>query len=533
MKFLRFLGLLFFCSVLFLTDAWAILGFEEKEIAYSDLLKTRVFAVLNKDGRWCDNTIHLTVYAPNSVFFTHINQLMEKLAKVIDKECPIASTLRLNGFVGEKNENSTPVYSAQSYAVDGWLIKENSPLLNNFVEIFTSFSKKPFPVSGWTPAKGYATFQKEEDKDELDEFVLQDRLGLCKIKYLSPKTSLDGWYISVQNAACTGDFLQGSAIVSVYTQNDILYQTMKGFFNNGSLVNSYELTLPFSFRKGRHEERQKAYTLVHSNADLRIYTFIESDAVLNGEYMPFESCKPFQLYFLTENEYFFTQEDILPNLISVGKSYAQTLCPTVEEVILNATYDPLLKEENIFYRLHLKRDGFSPWQTQKATSFNKAGSQINEQQDAENKKAIRMRQDYERLKTASFNEKLAFLYNRDTLDALPNFLKAAEISGQEVTGVFLIQLPENDSPSKWILWPKEALRLKNIPDIGGWILAEGTITSLPRFEKRRFGIAFHQPAGEIKILSYKSCVRPYCEEFNDPLYLLKYYYNLSEWAPAK
>ena len=402
--------------------------------------------------------------------------------------------------------------------------------VKNFVETFTSFSKKPFPVSGWTPAKGYPPVKETE---ELDEFILKDKSGVCKIKYLSPLSSLEGWYITVQNAVCAGDFLQGPAIVSIYTQNDILYQTIKGFFNNGSLVNSYELALPFSFRRGKHADRQKAYTLVHSNADLRIYTFIESDAVLNGEYMPFESCKPFRLYFLTENEYFFTQEDILPNLISVGKSYAQTLCPSVEEVILNATNDPLLRDENVFYRLHLKRDGFNPWQTQKTSSFNKASSQINERQQEDNKKAARMHKDYELLKTSSFNEKLAFLYDRKKLDALPNFLKAAELSGQEVTGVFLVQLPDTDSKGKWIVWPKEALRVENMPDMDGWMLVKGSITPLSRLEKRRAGIAFNQPAGEIKILSYKSCVRPYCAEFDDPLYLLKYYYNLSEWMPEK
>ena len=521
---------LFCCFTPVLPNAWAAPAMPEKEIAYSALLKTHVFAVLDEDGAWCGKNIRLNVYAPNRAFFSHINQLMEKLAKVIDKECPVAASLTLSGFAGAKEDTPSPVYSAQSYAVDGWLIKDNSPLLKNFVETFTSFSKKPFPVSGWTPAKGYPPVKETE---ELDEFILKDKSGVCKIKYLSPLSSLEGWYITVQNAVCAGDFLQGPAIVSIYTQNDILYQTIKGFFNNGSLVNSYELALPFSFRRGKHADRQKAYTLVHSNADLRIYTFIESDAVLNGEYMPFESCKPFRLYFLTENEYFFTQEDILPNLISVGKSYAQTLCPSVEEVILNATNDPLLRDENVFYRLHLKRDGFNPWQTQKTSSFNKASSQINERQQEDNKKAARMHKDYELLKTSSFNEKLAFLYDRKKLDALPNFLKAAELSGQEVTGVFLVQLPDTDSKGKWIVWPKEALRVENMPDMDGWMLVKGSITPLSRLEKRRAGIAFNQPAGEIKILSYKSCVRPYCAEFDDPLYLLKYYYNLSEWMPEK
>ena len=494
---------------------------KEVELAYSKLLQVKAYKVFpQEESHWCQAHLNIALRSENKEFFDSISQFLKKFSKVLDLKCPEAISATLKGYI---KDETTPIFEEKVYALDGWEITEQEKSSTSLaLQNFTQNTPATFAVNGWIP---------KEDKTKFkNEYVLKDKKGTCQISYLSPIPVPKGWYFTYSNASCDKGILEGKAVVQIYTQNDILYQTLSSNLEKG-LAQEGDLSLPFvkrSFNTITQEE--KGYVLFHSNPELKLYSLIELRApFLAGTYQPFTSCSPFKLFYLTENESLFTDETIRKNLIILAKSYANTVCPFLNEFYVYGVNSSDLKAENAFYSLHLFKNEKGEWAVK--SQVNKASLKAQNFEKEQSALDLKLQAQYDLLFQKSLREQMAALVDGKQLNDFDTLLAKAELLERPVVGTFIFKLPEEEQSRKWISSPRLPIRIENAFGKKGWGMAKLELTSLSKKEKMKAGVPIYQRGAKAKIISFHPCVKESCKEFEDLIYLLEVKYNHPTWKP--
>lgn len=363
-----------------------------------------------------------------------------------------------------------------------------------------------FSVKNWNPSLLGFSYEGEN----LDEYLVpMQNHSDCVLHYLSPVALPNDWQMVTQSGKCP---LLGYDEVTLIDDLNVGRDTLRGYFLNGFFIGTAPLKVPVTKRTSPRPGQQDLYYFLDEDAQLKVYYFGKMTSILNeqGIYPAFEVCAPFHIILLTENKALFKDERTIQNLFTVVKSYAKTICPTVSHLIFEATDDPTLQEENMFFKEELAIGGDDRWYPHPQNSFNMVKN--NNEPSVEETRLF--------IESLAASDRPAVVFGAAQMDMPIHLIKAAEITNTPVLGHFVVHVNRLiDEKTAWIDYPfvMKATGMKKT----GWFLIEADISPLPDFEKKKSGLSLKEPAAILNVLKSYSCLTEKCQEWKKTTYLLE------------
>ena len=313
-------------------------------IAYSANAGVEIFAE-TASGSWCEEVPGLKLFAAEeSAFDTPaLTKLMEKTGAVLQKECPRAKQVILDGY-----SNNTLVYQGSAAKENGW--KPEKGLLNVKVVQLQQAAvsskkaeKSPFSVREWAPVTR-KHLAKIDEKTAL-EHTIYSKDKRCAILYTSdkPASVLKKWYIEVRDNSCSEKLVYGKAEVLLFNEKKRIESVVRGYFTEGRFTGAKNWNALLLNRYGYNKNLQNISYLIDTDFDLKIYYLGYLESRRNpktGRYSAWKGCDPFVISAVTENEDLFLQNAVTDNILRTAQSFADVFCPSTKNMKFFATTVP-------------------------------------------------------------------------------------------------------------------------------------------------------------------------------------------------
>ena len=185
----------------------------------------------------------------------------------------------------------------------------------------------------------------------------------------------------------------------------------------------------------------------------------------------------------TPNKSLFNNATTIRNLFTVIKSYAQTICPQVEQIIFSATDSPSLDNSGVFFQKTFYKDASSDaWIEDSLSSFN---YELNPPKN----------------KIVSEIPVIETIVQKEPVlvNSQEHIIHISDKTNDKVLFVdkpYLMKAIQNKYTSK----------LKT-----GWYKVKANLTPMEDLEKKRTGISLNEKADIIEIISAEICNNPNCD----------------------
>ncbi|MBO5998020.1 MAG: hypothetical protein J6P93_05805 [Alphaproteobacteria bacterium] len=270
---------------------------------------------------------------------------------------------------------------------------------------------------------------------------------------------------------------KGFASVNITDDNNNLIQNLNGYFLNGFFIGSLPLNSYAIKRSAERNGTQNLFYFIDKDDNLKIQYVGKMQAHLkNNVYSHFEACYPFEILLQTQNKSLFEDDSTIKNLFTVAKSYAQTICPHVDHIVLSATDSPSLDKSGLFFQRNFYRDATTDaW----------------------------IQEDIKAVANPSMEEPVA-QYTGYTLPVPAQ--KVPETYSQE----YVIHISDKTNDKVLFVDEPHIMKAKQTDytiklKAGRYYKVKATLKPMDDLEKKRTGISLKEKADIIDIISAKSC----------------------------
>ncbi len=518
-------------------------------IAYSAKAGVEVFAE-TATGNWCEEVPSLKLFAREETAFdsSALTKLMEKTGAVIQKECPAAKQVILDGYA-----NNTLVYQGSASRGDNW--KPEKGLLNvKVVQLQraggSSGSKKsPFAVREWTPPTT-KHLAKIDEKTALEHPVYtKDRR--CAVLYTSdkPASVLKKWHIDVRDNSCAERLIYGKAQVDMYNEKGRLETTVNGYFTEGRFTGRKNWNALLLNRYGYDRNLQNMSYLIDTDFDLKIYYlgYLQSRRnARTGRYSAWKGCEPFVISAVTENEDLFLQNAVTDNILRSAQTYADVFCPSASQMKFFATTVPrgiagmdepeskksaAEDDTRLIYAVTLQKEK-GRWRAVSDKTKNLARLRELARRGEEAREHQLMMADYNELAKADFLGRLAYMHGFDTIDNALSAGLAARVLKKPVTVNLLVNVQSAGKSKSWANWPVDLQITDSYALIkrAGWYIVSGELSAQPPAERAKRNDPF---AAKLDVSAATACEKDGCAEASDLIGLVRRRHDKPDWTPYR
>ena len=315
-----------------------------------------------------------------------------------------------------------------------------------------------------------------DGKFPLNEYIIYTEDKKCFAHYLSAYPLTEELMLQITNTQ-NNCLEKGFAKIQISDNLNNVIWSQEGHFLNGFFIGNLPLNSYTIKRSADENASQYLYYFIDENKELDIRYIGKMKAELvNGNYTAFNACPVFEILLQTQNKDLFKEHSTIQNLFTVAKSYAQTLCPSVETIVFAATDSPSLSDEGVFFQEYLNKDKATAlWYPDTEKSFN----YIMFPNQKETKKDTYQPQT---------TEKKQSLYT-------------VHISDKTNKKVLFIDQP-------YLIKAEQTELTKDLKT--GWYQIEADLSAMPDLEKKRSGISLKEKAAIAKIHSAKECKSEKC-----------------------
>ena len=209
----------------------------------------------------------------------------------------------------------------------------------------------------------------------LNEYLIYTSDKKCFLHYLSPTQPSMYENIQIIQKSDLEDVQcleKGFATINITDDKNNSIQTLNGYFLNGFFIGDIPLNSYTIKRSAEANGTQNLFYFIEKDDNLKVQYIGKMQAhLINGAYTHFEACYPFELLIQTQNKSLFNNATTIRNLFTIAKSYAQTICPQVEQIVFLATDSPSLDKTGIFFQKIFYKDNLSDtWMEDTRLSFN-------------------------------------------------------------------------------------------------------------------------------------------------------------------
>ena len=247
-------------------------------------------------------------------------------------------------------------------------------------------------------------------------------------------------------------------------------------------------------------------------------------------------CNPFTVAAVTSGKQMMKYPDIQENLLDAAASYAQMICPKVEEFEFIASPFIRLDEAKKDYLFKAKffkskgkwtRSSYEVNPDVKGLNILKKGGRG----EAKNKANL----EYSKIKEQPFSVKAAFTHNTKDLDNVPIMTQVAKVLGYPMNVTAVVHVKSVEEQNAWIDKPMPIFisDRKEKLEKPGWYMMSGEISPLDEVTKNKFGVAPKYNAAAMRIVKVTECKDESCQEAADVIGFLKTKYKLYDWNPEK
>lgn len=519
-------------------------------IAYSANAGVEIFAE-TASGSWCEEVPGLKLFAAEeSAFDTPaLTKLMEKTGAVLQKECPRAKQVILDGY-----SNNTLVYQGSAAKENGW--KPEKGLLNVKVVQLQQAAvsskkaeKSPFSVREWAPVTR-KHLAKIDEKTAL-EHTIYSKDKRCAILYTSdkPASVLKKWYIEVRDNSCSEKLVYGKAEVLLFNEKKRIESVVRGYFTEGRFTGAKNWNALLLNRYGYNKNLQNISYLIDTDFDLKIYYLGYLESRRNpktGRYSAWKGCDPFVISAVTENEDLFLQNAVTDNILRTAQSFADVFCPSTKNMKFFATTvprgipgmdEPESKKESdgsdlrLIYAVSLKKKS-GKWQPVSDKTQNLARLRELSRRNEEAREHQLMMADYNDLAKSDFLGRLAYMHGFETIDNAPASLLASRVLEKPVHVNLLVNVRSTGKQKSWADWPID-LQITDIDSLikrTGWHIISGELSPVDAEERDKRGDVF---AGRLELSAATACEEDGCAEASDLVTLVRRRHDKPDWTPYR
>lgn len=520
-----------------------------KRIAYSAKEGVEVFAD-TVGGAWCEDVPGLKLFANEETVFdpAPFKRLMAKIGAVLQKECPRAKQVILDGY-----SNNTLIYQGTASKENNWLPEKG--LLNAKVQQLQQYSlqavssgtKTPFSVQKWAPRTG-KHLAKVDEKTAF-EYPIYSKNKKCAILYTTdkPPERIKKWFIEVNDNSCSEKLIYGKAEVLLYNEKGDLESTVKGYFTEGRFTGTKNWNALLLNRYGYNKNFQNISYLIDTDFDLKIYYLGYLSSIRNpktGRYSSWKGCSPFTISAVTENEDLFLQPAVTNNILRAAQSFADVFCPEASQMKFFATTVPRgipgmdepeknkkndESNENLIYAVSLKKDKKHKWHLISDETQNLARLRDMNRRKEEEREHQLMMVDYNDLTKADYLGRLAYMHGVDDISNPIEAVLTSKIEQKPLSVSLLVHIANLGKKKAWADWPVD-LRIDDATGLlkrTGWHIVSGDIMAEPARKSPDSFSAF------LDLTAASVCDEDVCGEVSDLITLVRRRHDKPNWTPYK
>ena len=320
----------------------------------------------------------------------------------------------------------------------------------------------------------------------LNEYLIYTPDEKCFLHYLS--TTQPSMYENIQivqqsdleDVQCLE---KGFATINITDSRNNPIRSINGYFLNGFFIGDIPLNSYTIKRSAEADGTQNLFYFIDKDDNLKVQYIGKMQArLVNGTYTHFEACYPFELLVQTQNKSLFNDPTTIRNLFTVAKSYAQTICPQVEQIVFLATDSPSLDKSGIFFQKVFYKDAWSEeWIEDAVSSFNYVSNPPKKQ--------------------ANPNIPIIETVIKEETELNVSYEYIIHISNKTNDKVLFVDKPylmkSLQNPYTLTLKP-------------GWYKVKANLTPMEDLEKKRTGISLNEKADIINIISAEICEDSNC-----------------------
>lgn len=321
----------------------------------------------------------------------------------------------------------------------------------------------------------------------LNEYLIYTPDEKCFLHYLSTTEPSADKTIRITQLSDLKDVQcleKGFASVDIIDGKNNLVQTITSYFLNGFSIGSVPLNSYTIKRSAESNGTQNLFYFIDKDDNLNVqYIGKMQSRLKNNTYSHFDACYPFEILVQTPNKSLFNNATTIRNLFTVIKSYAQTICPQVEQIIFSATDSPSLDNSGVFFQKTFYKDASSDaWIEDSLSSFN---YELNPPKN----------------KIVSEIPVIETIVQKEPVlvNSQEHIIHISDKTNDKVLFVdkpYLMKAIQNKYTSK----------LKT-----GWYKVKANLTPMEDLEKKRTGISLNEKADIIEIISAEICNNPNCD----------------------
>ena len=555
LMFLNIKVILFVFSVFLSNQAFSV---ELYQIAHSKKLGVEALIEQKNDG-WCNKQIKIHFKTQKESFFQgdSAQNLVGKLIGIILSECPTVKEAEIGGYV---TSPSNTIYRATAALSDNWtlhqqpiesvkpLVADKKPdLFNNFSNAAEPMAaevekmQRPqlnivnsFAVDGWRPPLTNDLFVLDLNAKEKRIYTLDKSCSFRFTRtYRIKEEDTNTAYLSIEGVSCLDGYIHGDGSVKVLRVDGRMLREYKGFFSHGYFTGAKHLKearvwdMPFIKR-----DSKKITLLLDVDEAQKIY-YVGYLGGISGE--AWSICAETKITALTENNQLFMHAGKIKGIVDHITQLNEKYCPRVTSFAFDARRGiSETKNNKLFSISYIQKNRSGKWSYRPRYTKNFALKRIQEEKMlAEKKKREKKRlwqraqNDYDRLKTTDFGQKLSYLYEIRKLDNPINLTAISVLTDNPSKGTILVAIDDIDGDSAIVDWPYEFV----VNDISefvteeGWYILKGEMEVVDIKELDDFGV----PKSEFIVETAVQCIQERCNEINDIEAIVKKKHSLPDW----
>jgi hypothetical protein len=419
-----------------------------------------------------------------------------------------------------------------------------------------------FKVNGWSPA---ANGQSIQLAGEVREYVIMTRDGTCGIRYSSINEAalVEFLQVDLEGVDCKDGYASGKGKATVKRSDGQLVRTLKGYFVQGYNIGLDLKGAPIVSRYISNRNAPSLGVFLGSDSERKIHYL----AQLTASRDVWGNCRSMMVTAVTEDEDAFLDAKQIKPVVQQAGDLARDLCPNIRQIeflalLVSMPLQGAGTDAQYFHVAATRTRNKDAWTYSARHAQNYvinrklAAARVEKQRIAQEQAQLRqmeyqkqaqraqmeyqkqlqqqqhaqqMQLDYQRLESADFASRVAFLHEAVQLDNPISAAARSLIRDRPVKVTVMVHIDaadgnkaETDRPSKVKLTAADALF-----EDEGWYIITGDLTADGTVDDSGFLVP------DIAVAKATRCADGRCQEVDDVVTLVRARYQDADWSPGQ